>query len=77
MNANKKSETQLIALDMHGVAVSSGAACSSGKITSSHVLSAMGYAENKINSALRISVGFNTTEQNIDTFLKIYNEINE
>tara|TARA_B110000503_G_scaffold128659_1_gene200001 strand:+ start:8076 stop:9188 length:1113 start_codon:yes stop_codon:yes gene_type:complete len=77
MNANKKSETQLIALDMHGVAVSSGAACSSGKITSSHVLSAMGYTENKINSALRISVGFNTTEQNIDTFLKIYNEINE
>jgi len=77
MNANKKAETQLIALDLQGVAVSSGSACSSGKATSSHVLSAMNYSEDKINSALRISIGVNTTEQDVDNFLEIYNNINK
>jgi len=77
INVDKKAETQLIALDLQGVAVSSGSACSSGKATSSYVLSAMGYSEEKINSALRISVGLNTTEKDIDGFLKIYNEINK
>ena len=77
INTNKKAETQLIALDLQGVAVSSGSACSSGKATSSHVLSAMGYSKEKINSALRISVGMNTTEKDIDDFLKIYNDINK
>ncbi|MDP4708575.1 MAG: cysteine desulfurase [Rickettsiaceae bacterium] len=77
MNVNKKAETQLIALDLQGVAVSSGSACSSGKATSSHVLLAMDYPEDKISSALRISIGVSTTEQDIDNFLKIYNNINE
>lgn len=75
-NLNKKAETQLIALDLKGVAVSSGSACSSGKSSPSHVLSAMGYAEDKVNSALRISVGVNTKEKDIDKFIEIYNEIN-
>lgn len=76
-NINKKAETQLIALDLKGVAVSSGSACSSGKASPSHVLSAMGYPEDKIYSALRISVGTNTTEEDIDKFIEIYNEINK
>jgi cysteine desulfurase len=76
LNINKKAETQLIALDLKGVAVSSGSACSSGKASPSHVLSAMGLEEDKINSALRISVGTNTTETDIDKFIEIYNEIN-
>jgi len=75
-NVNKKAEMQLIALDLKGVAVSSGSACSSGKASSSHVLSAMGYEQDKINSALRISIGVPTTEEDIDQFIEIYNEIN-
>lgn len=76
INIDKKAETQIIALDLQGVAVSSGSACSSGKIGSSHVLAAMGYSEDEIKSAIRVSIGINTTEQDIDAFLKIYNEIN-
>lgn len=76
INTEKSAETQLIALDLKGVAVSSGSACSSGKVGSSHVLAAMGYPKNKIKSAIRISLGFSTTEKDIDDFLKLYNEIN-
>ena len=75
-NLNKKAEMQLIALDLKEVAVSSSSACSSGKASPSHVLSAMGYEEAKINSALRISIGTATTEEDIDQFIEIYNEIN-
>lgn len=77
INVNKKAETQLIALDLKGVAVSSGSACSSGKTSPSHVLSAMGYEEDKLYSALRISVGTSTKEEDIDKFIAIYNEINK
>jgi cysteine desulfurase len=77
LNLNKKSDLQLIALDLKGVAVSSGSACSSGKTSPSHVLSAMGYTDDIIYSALRISVGISTTEQDIDKFIEIYNEINK
>ena len=76
ININKRAETQIIALDLKGVAVSSGSACSSGKIGSSHVLAAMGYSEDEIKSAIRVSIGITTTEQDIYAFLKIYNEIN-
>ncbi len=77
INTNKNAETQLIALDLKNVAVSSGSACSSGKVTLSHVLVAMGYSKEEINSALRVSIGINTTEKDIDDFIKIYNEINK
>ena len=76
VNVGKKAETQLIALDLRGVAVSSGAACSSGKTSPSHVLLAMGYDEDEAGAAIRISTGIETTEQDIDNFIKIYNEIN-
>lgn len=75
-NLDKKAETQLIALDLQGVAVSSGSACSSGKSVPSHVLSAMGYKEDKTQSALRVSVGMDTKEADIDSFIEIYNKIN-
>jgi cysteine desulfurase len=77
INSHKKSETQLIALDLQGIAVSSGSACSSGKTNQSHVLSAMGYLEDKIHSAIRVSIGMSNTEQDIDEFIRIYNEINK
>jgi cysteine desulfurase len=59
-------ETALIALDLDGVLVSSGAACSSGKVKPSHVLSAMGVPEETARCALRVSFGWNSTEADAD-----------
>ncbi len=58
--------TQVIALDLAGVMVSAGAACSSGKVTRSHVLDAMGVARVTADCAIRISLGWRTTEADID-----------
>lgn len=77
LHSNKTSETQLIALDLRGVSVSSGSACSSGTSYSSHVLLAMGYTKNKLDTAFRVSLGIGTTDKEIDKFITIYNEINE
>jgi cysteine desulfurase len=60
------SSTQVIALDLAGVMVSAGAACSSGKVTRSHVLDAMGVASGLAESAIRISLGWNTNAADID-----------
>ncbi|HEX4194213.1 MAG TPA: cysteine desulfurase family protein [Stellaceae bacterium] len=60
------SSTQVIALDLAGVMVSAGSACSSGKVTRSHVLDAMGVAPALAESAIRISLGWNTCAEDID-----------
>lgn len=62
-------ETALMALDLDGVMVSSGAACSSGKVKASHVLKAMGVADEVARGALRVSFGWNSTEQDADAAL--------
>lgn len=62
-------ETALIALDLDGVMVSSGAACSSGKVRPSHVLRAMGVSADLTRSALRVSLGWNSTESDIEAAL--------
>lgn len=62
-------ETAVIALDLDGVMISSGAACSSGKVKPSHVLRAMGVSEDIARSALRVSFGWNSTEVNADAAL--------
>jgi cysteine desulfurase len=62
-------ETQVIALDLDGVMVSAGAACSSGKVGSSHVLAAMGMPAEIAGSTVRISLGWSTTEAEIVHFL--------
>ena len=64
-----KAETAVIALDLDGIAVSSGAACSSGKVQPSHVLAAMGVAPPLAQGAIRVSLGPTTTESEIDRFL--------
>jgi cysteine desulfurase len=64
-----KAETAIIRLDLEGVAVSSGAACSSGKVQPSHVLKAMGVAPALARSAVRISLGPTSTEDDIERFL--------
>src|SRR3990170_4950747 len=61
-----KAETLVIGLDLAGVAVSSGSACSSGKVEASHVLSAMGVPEEIAQSAIRVSLGFATKHADIE-----------
>ncbi len=62
-------ETALIALDLDGVAVSSGASCASGKVGVSHVLAAMGVPENLARCALRVSLGWSNTKEDIEVAL--------
>ena len=62
-------ETAVIALDLDGVMISSGAACSSGKVKPSHVLQAMGVSEDIARSALRVSFGWNSTDGDADAAL--------
>jgi cysteine desulfurase len=69
-----KAETAQIAFDMEGVAVSAGAACSSGKIGESHVLKAMG--ADAALGAIRISLGTYTQDEDIDAFLEAFKRIN-
>jgi cysteine desulfurase len=63
-----KAETAIIAFDLEGVAVSSGAACSSGKVQPSHVLAAMGTGPELSQAAVRVSLGPNTTEIDLERF---------
>jgi cysteine desulfurase len=70
-----KAETQVIAFDLSGVAVSSGSACSSGKVQSSHVLRAMGIPENIASSAIRVSLGWQTTESDAQIFITTWNAL--
>jgi cysteine desulfurase len=61
--------TLLIALDLAGVAVSSGSACSSGKVTPSHVLAAMGVEPGLAAGAIRVSLGWASREEDVDRFV--------
>ncbi|MFO1186675.1 MAG: aminotransferase class V-fold PLP-dependent enzyme [Alphaproteobacteria bacterium] len=65
-------ETQVVALDLDGVAVSAGAACSSGKVTPSHVLLAMGHSEEAARAAIRISFGWATQREDLDEFARVW-----
>jgi cysteine desulfurase len=67
-----KAETALIGLDLDGIAVSSGSACSSGKVAASHVLKAMGIAADLAAGAIRVSIGPATTPDELDIFLKAW-----
>jgi cysteine desulfurase len=63
---NLSAETAIMALDLDGVMVSSGSACSSGKVKSSHVLKAMNVADALARCALRVSFGWNSTNEDCD-----------
>jgi cysteine desulfurase len=67
-----RAETALINLDLEGFAVSSGSACSSGKVTVSHVLTAMGVPGDLAAGAIRVSIGPANSENDIDRFLKAW-----
>lgn len=72
-----KAETAVIAFDLEGVAVSSGAACSSGKVQPSHVLAAMGVDKSVARGAVRASLGPLTSESQVGAFLKAWNKLSE
>jgi cysteine desulfurase len=67
-----KAETAVIGFDLAGIAVSSGSACSSGKVQPSHVLEAMGFGPELAQGAVRLSLGWSTSEANVDRCLEAW-----
>ena len=68
-------ETALMAFDLEGVAISSGSACSSGKVRQSHVLQAMGTDAELARGALRVSFGYSSEEADMIRFLEIFERV--
>ncbi len=68
-------EAMVIALDLKGVAVSTGAACSSGAIEPSHVLTAMGLSADRARGSIRFSMGKQNTREDVDLLLGILQEV--
>lgn len=68
-------ETLVIALDLAGIAVSAGAACSSGKVGASHVLQAMGLEPDVTRAAIRVSLGWNSTERDVAAFVEAWSRV--
>ena len=69
---NASAQTQLINFDLHGICVSAGPACSSGTSTESRVLKAMGIEPAFSTSAVRVSLGCDTAQDEIKTFIKVW-----
>ena len=67
-----KGETQVMQMDLAGFAISAGSACSSGKVRASRVLGAMGYDEATAGSAIRVSLGLETTRQDVTLFAQAW-----
>jgi cysteine desulfurase len=67
-----KGETQVMAMDLAGFAVSAGSACSSGKVRPSRVLTAMGYDEGLAAQAIRVSIGPGVTKDDVERFAKAW-----
>jgi cysteine desulfurase len=65
-----RAETAVIGFDLAGIAVSSGSACSSGKVQPSHVLEAMGFAPEIAQGAVRLSMGWSTRDADVDRCLE-------
>jgi cysteine desulfurase len=70
-----KAETAVIGFDLAGVAVSSGSACSSGKVQPSHVLEAMGFGPDIAQGAVRLSLGWSTSSADIDCCLEAWRKL--
>jgi cysteine desulfurase len=68
-------ETIVIALDLAGLSVSAGAACSSGKVATSHVLTAMGVPERIARSAFRLSFGWSSGDEDVDRALGVFRRV--
>jgi cysteine desulfurase len=66
-----EAESLLIALDLEGIAVSTGSACSSGTLEPSHVLRAMGFPPHRTQNSLRFSLGMYSTEEEVDRVVEV------
>ncbi len=73
--AGASAETLVIALDLAGIAVSAGAACSSGKVGTSHVLEAMGLEKTVARAAIRVSLGWSSTERDVAAFVEAWGRV--
>ncbi len=65
----------MIGFDLEGIAVSSGSACSSGKVQASHVLQAMGVGSSAAQGAVRLSLGWSTQEADIDRVVQAWRKL--
>jgi cysteine desulfurase len=72
-----RAETLLMAFDLEGVALSSGSACSSGKVAKSHVLAAMGVKPEISEAAIRVSLGWDTSQDDIEHFIAAWRKIRD
>lgn len=72
-----RGETQVMALDLAGFAVSAGSACSSGKVRESAVLRAMGYGPGEADCAIRVSLGPTTTEDEVGRFVESFRRLRD
>ena len=72
-----RAETAVIGFDLAGIAVSSGSACSSGKVQPSHVLEAMGFGPKIAQGAVRLSLGWSTSETDIDRCLEAWRKLSD
>ncbi len=70
-----RAETAVIGFDLDGIAVSSGSACSSGKVQPSHVLDAMGFSKELAQGAVRLSLGWSTSEADVDRALEAWRKL--
>jgi cysteine desulfurase len=70
-----KAETAVIGFDLAGIAVSSGSACSSGKVQASHVLEAMGLGRGFAQGAVRLSLGWSTSDADVDRCLEAWRKL--
>jgi cysteine desulfurase len=70
-----RAETAVIGFDLAGIAVSSGSACSSGKVQPSHVLEAMGVGPELAQGAVRLSLGWSTSEADVDFAIKAWRKL--
>lgn len=70
-----RAETAVIGFDLAGIAVSSGSACSSGKVQPSHVLQAMGFGQETAQGGVRISLGWSTRDADIDRCLEAWRRL--
>jgi cysteine desulfurase len=73
--AGMRAETAVIGFDLEGIAVSSGSACSSGKVQPSHVLKAMGFGPEIAQGAVRLSLGWSTSSADIDRCLEAWRKL--
>jgi cysteine desulfurase len=73
--AGLRAETAVIGFDLAGIAVSSGSACSSGKVQPSHVLEAMGFGPELAQGAVRLSLGWSTSEADVDHSIEAWRKL--